>query len=49
MLQVRRDDGTEYTLLRKRPTNSRSADAFVEPKLSVGSTDTVAFLEAVEG
>jgi hypothetical protein len=49
MLQLRRDDGTCFTLLRKRPTTSRSADAFVKPNLSLGSADSVAFLQTVEG
>jgi hypothetical protein len=49
MLQLRRNDGSDSTLLRKRPTNSRSDDAFVKPKLSLSSADSVAFLETVEG
>jgi len=49
MLQLRRYDGNESTLLRKRPTISRSADAFVNPKVSLGSADSVAFLRTVEG
>ncbi len=43
MLQLRRNDGSDSTLLRKRPTNSRSDDAFVKPKLSLSSADSVAF------
>ena len=49
MLQLRRNDGSDSTLLRKRPTNSRSDDAFVKPKLSLSSADSVAFLQTVEG
>jgi hypothetical protein len=32
---IRRDDGTDRTLLRVRPTNSRSDDAFVAPKVVI--------------
>ena len=49
MLQLRRNDGSGPTLLRDRPTTSRLDDAFVKPKLSLSSTDRVAFLETVEG
>ena len=49
MLQLRRNDGSDSTLLRNRPTNSRSDDAFVKPKLSLSSADSVAFLQTVEG
>jgi hypothetical protein len=49
MLQLRRDDGTSFTLLRKRPTTSRSSDAFVKPNVSLGSADSVAFLQTLEG
>ena len=49
MLQLRRNDGSGPTLLRNRATTSRLDDAFVKPKLSLSSADSVAFLQTVEG
>ena len=43
-----RDDGTDATLLRQRPTNSRSADAFVVPKVVISAADRLLFLDLVE-
>jgi hypothetical protein len=48
---IRRDDGTDRTLLRARPTNSRSDDAFVAPKVAITSDDRLQLLQrtAAEG
>jgi hypothetical protein len=42
---IRRDDGTDATLLRRRPTVSRAADAFVTPKLVITAADRLMFLK----
>jgi hypothetical protein len=47
--RLRRDDGSDATLLRKRPTNSRSPGAFVKPNVSLTGADLVLFLRLVEG
>ena len=47
--RLRRDDGNDATLLRKRPTNSRAPDAFVKPSLGISGADLVLFLRSVEG
>ena len=44
---VRRDDGTDHTLLRVRPTNSRSADAFLVPNVVISSDDRLELLQRV--
>ena len=49
MCRVCRDDGTDSTLLRVRPTTSRSADAFVKPNVRLSGADPVAFLQTLEG
>jgi hypothetical protein len=48
---IRRDDGTDGTLLRARPTISRSDDAFVAPKVEITSDDRLQLLQitAAEG
>ena len=48
-LRVRRDDGTDATLLRQHPTKSRSADAFVSPLVSLSGDDRVEFLATIAG
>jgi hypothetical protein len=45
---LRRDDGADATLLRQRPTSSRSPDAFVVPKVVLSAADRLSFLEIVE-
>ncbi len=44
---IRRDDGTDRTLLRVRPTNSRSDDAFVAPKVVISGDDRLQLLQTV--
>ncbi len=46
---IKRDDGTDSTLLRCRATNSRAADAFTTPRLALTSADQITFLNAVQG
>jgi hypothetical protein len=46
---MKRDDGTDSTLLRSRATNSRAADAFTTPRLVLTSADRITFLNAVQG
>jgi len=46
---IKRDDGTNSTLLRCRATNSRAADAFTTPRLALTSADQITFLNAVQG
>lgn len=46
---MKRDDGTDSTLLRCRATNSRAADAFTTPRLVLTSADRITFLNAVQG
>ena len=41
----KRDDGSGRTLLRVRPTNSRSDDAFVTPKTFLSSDDRLVLLQ----
>ena len=49
LCRVCRDDGAPSTLLRVRPTNSISADAFVLPFVYVSDADRVIFLETLQG
>jgi hypothetical protein len=44
---VRRDDGGDATLLRRRATSSRAADCFVTPKAVVTAADNLTFLRTV--
>ena len=47
VVRLRRDDGADVTLLRQRPTSSRTADAFVTPKIVLTSADRLTFLQTV--
>ena len=42
---IKRDDGSDRTLLRSRPTNSRADDAFVTPKVTVSGDDRLVLLQ----
>jgi hypothetical protein len=42
---IKRDDGSDRTLLRSRPTNSRSDDAFVTPKVTISGDDRLVLLQ----
>jgi hypothetical protein len=44
---LRRDDGTDSTLLRRRPTSSRTPDAFVSPKVVLTGADRLTYLQTV--
>jgi hypothetical protein len=44
---LRRDDGSDATLLRQRPTSSRAADAFVVPKVVLTAADRLTYLKTV--
>jgi serine/threonine protein kinase len=44
---IRRDDGSDRTLLRVRPTNSRAEDAFVAPKVVIYDHDRLRLLQTV--
>ena len=48
---IKRDDGSDRTLLRVRPTNSRADDAFVVPKVAITGDDRLQLLQntAAEG
>jgi hypothetical protein len=42
---IKRDDGSDRTLLRSRPTNSRSDDAFVAPKTPIVGDERLVLLQ----
>ena len=42
---IKRDDGSDRTLLRARPTNSRSDDAFVTPKTPIIGDERLVLLQ----
>ena len=42
---IKRDDGSDRTLLRARPTNSRSDDAFVTPKTPIVGDERLVLLQ----
>jgi len=44
-VRIKRDDGSDRTLLRSRPTNSRADDAFVTPKAPITGDDRLVLLE----
>ncbi len=49
LVLMKRDDGSDSTLLRSRATSSRAADAFTTPRCIVTSSDNLVFLNTVEG
>ena len=42
---IRRDDGSDRTLLRVRPTNSRNDNAFVAPKVAISGVNRLQLLQ----
>jgi hypothetical protein len=47
VVRIKRDDGTDETLLRCRPTCSRSDDAFVVPAVLISGDDELVFVKSI--